>query len=240
MLVARSGWTARWAVLIVACSAAAAAVVGMLLRESAVRRSLPIVDAANDPAQFVPLAVAFSACAAVLWGYGRARPVALVMLVSGCLTGFGALFVGLESYVAPRAGGATAALDGVGAVAALLGFLVALILLPQVFPDGLLPGRGWRLVAWVSTVAVVASMLNIVVVSLLFGDQDWPWSLYAVVIAVAGLAGVVSLVVRWRGAARPVRRQILGFVIASAIPVAALLVTLLPSLWEADLEWLFM
>ncbi len=210
----------------------------MLLREHAARLSLPIVDPSNDPAQFVPLAVAFSACAAVLWGFGRGRPVGLVMLVSGCLTGFGGLCVGLESYVAPISDGTTAALDGVGGVAAELGLLAALILLPQVFPDGLLPGRGWRLVAWASTAAVVASTLNTMAAYLLVGDQDWPWSLQAVVIPVAGLVGVVSLVARWRGAGNSERRQILGFVVAYAIPVAALLVTLLPPLWDANLNWL--
>ena len=51
---------------------------------------------------------------------------------------------------------------------------------------------------------------------------------------------MVSLVVRWRGAARPERRQILGFVLRRAIPVAALLVTLLPPLWDANLDWLLM
>ncbi|HEY7813977.1 MAG TPA: ATP-binding protein, partial [Nakamurella sp.] len=80
----------------------------------------------------------------------------------------------------------------------------------------------------------------LLVAYLLVGDQEWPWSLQAVVIAVAGLVSVVSLVVRWRGASGPGRRQILGFVVASAIPVAALLVTLLPPLWDANLDWLLM
>ena len=212
----------------------------MLLREFAVRHSLPIVDAADDPAQFVPLAVTFSACAAVLWGYGRARPVGSVMLVSGCLTGFGGLCVGLESFLAPTSGDVTAAMDGVGAVTAQLGILVALILLPQVFPDGVLRGRRWLVAAWVSTGAVVVSTLDLVVVGVLVGDEEWPWSVHAVVIAAAGLVGVVTLVVRWHGAARSARGQILGFVIASAIPVAALLVTLLPPLWDANVDWLLM
>ena len=230
----------RQVCVLIACGSAAAAVAGVLLRAAAMRRGLPVAEYANDPVQGLPLAVTFSVCGAILWGYPRARPVGRVMLVSGALTGFGGLCVGLESFVTPTPGTAIEAVDGIGGLAALLGVVVALVALPQVFPDGLLPGQSWRLLAWISVAVVVAAVLNLLVSSLLFPNQEWPWTVGSAVVIVTGLVSLVSLVVRWLRADAPLRRQILGFLLASAVPVAVLLAGLLPPWQDVQTDWVQM
>ncbi len=226
--------------LLVACLSVAAAVAGLVLREIAAARSLPLGDEGNNPLQVLPLAVTFSVCGAVLLGYGSARPVGAVMLVSGALTAAGGFGIGLGLVVASKSSSFSSALNVVGGLGIILGLLLALVGLPQVFPDGLLPGRGWGLVALASLGAVMLSVLNLVVVNLLVGDQDWPWSLFAGVVIGAGVAAVVTLVVRWLAATGPVRRQIVVFGVASAIPVLLLLAGLVPGLQDVDLDWVAM
>lgn len=111
------------------------------------------------------------------------------------------------------------------------------------FPDGRLPSRGWRWIAGaVVGIAVLCASLSALwpveyaaagvstahpinarapeLVSTLWGAVAHP------AYAVLQILWVVAIVVRWRGASRPVRRQLTWLLVAAALSVAALLVGL--------------
>jgi signal transduction histidine kinase len=112
------------------------------------------------------------------------------------------------------------------------------VLVPLTFPDGRLPSPRWRWLVVVAAGLIVASALasGFLTPTLAPVDgQAWP-NPYALALAdrpsaVPGLVGLAtlaaavaaatSLVVRWRGADRPVRRQILWVVLALLVMVLA-------------------
>ena len=105
------------------------------------------------------------------------------------------------------------------------------------FPDGHLPGRGWRYVAW--TIGLTAPIFVLEVDSgtepvsqgLPLGYLDftlpqglqWLWTLSEVRTVAALAAGVVSLLVRYRRAEEAQRRQLLWLLLAGVVVVAAVL-----------------
>ncbi len=220
----------------VAVVSAAAVLVGIVLRGVALRRSLDLGDAPSMLLP-IPLALSFSVCGAFLWGFRGARPVAKLMLVTGAITAVGVLGQGLQGLVS----GPGSVVAELGSVVATIGLVVPLVLLPQVFPDGLLPGRRWTVVAWMSTGVAVGSIVAVVIVDAVgAGDQEWLWSAMGVAITCGALAGVVSLAVRWQSASETLKRQILGFALVSMIPVMLLGVSLLPGLQGLDTDWVTM
>jgi len=123
-------------------------------------------------------------------------------------------------------------------------FVLMLIVLPQIFPDGLLPGPGWVAVLVASPVVQVPTVVywarleyiydivwwgngrkdgvfteyeDIVVI-----PQTWEVVLWNAPLCVAGLVAAATLLVRWRRGTRLVRQQI-GWLAAAGLTTAVLI-----------------
>ena len=122
-----------------------------------------------------------------------------------------------------------------------LGWLIALVAVPVVFPDGRLPGPRWRWLAWCAAAAVTflflgnvldphaqenrlvhwQSPLGVPVRDAGAADAITAAGILLLVIAVAG--AVAGLITRWRRGGPLVRQQLLLFALA-ACPPALLLI----------------
>ena len=105
------------------------------------------------------------------------------------------------------------------------------------FPDGHLPSRRWRPVAW--TVVITAPLFVMEMVGdptpvsagfprgyltlSAYHSLDWLWTLSEVRVLAALAIGVVALVLRYRHADETGRRQLLWLLLAAVIVVAAVL-----------------
>ena len=116
-----------------------------------------------------------------------------------------------------------------------------LIVLPQVFPDGLLPGRGWVAVLVASLVVQVPTVVYSAHFEYLYDlvrweDEKWVRAHYGVDLVmpqtaevvlwnsplwVAGLVAMATLLVRWRRGSTLVRQQI-GWLVAAGLITAVL------------------
>ena len=138
--------------------------------------------------------------------------VGWILLADGLLWTFGAVLDSYRVYGLARPGsvpfsGAVHALGQWLWVPAVGLFAVYLILL---FPDGRLPSRRWRPLAWFSGAVMVLLSAGI---GKPFGLEQYPWVSDAVPVVLALLplcilASAVSLVLRYRGAGTEVREQI--------------------------------
>lgn len=122
---------------------------------------------------------------------------------------------------------------------------VAYGLLPLVlllFPDGRLPSRSWRPVAWCAVVAMATTAVSVAVDPTLLVDRSAPPEpSLTIVLAQVGLVGVilstaaavVSLVVRWRRATGDTRQQLKWLGLGAAfIPVGLVAqAALVPGVW---------
>jgi two-component system NarL family sensor kinase len=187
--------------------------------------------------EVLPGTIIFSVAGAVLLAYPKARAVGIVLLACGCVGSLYLLMCGfwyLSTYGAvPYGPLLTAAINTLGTAF----FILSLVALPQVFPDGLLPGRRWIVVLVVSlaiqipTVALTTlreytadlpymepSAQNMVVPSAL------ELALWNMPLFVGGLIGVLSLLVRWRHGSTLIRQQIAWLGAASLITIVMLIV----------------
>jgi hypothetical protein len=138
--------------------------------------------------------------------------VGWILLADGLLWTFGAVLDSYRVYGLARPGsvpfsGAVHALGQWLWVPAVGLFAVYLILL---FPDGRLPSRRWRPLAWFSGAVMVLLSAGI---GKPFGLEQYPWVSYALPVVLALLplcilASAVSLVLRYRRAGTEVREQI--------------------------------
>ena len=189
-----------------------------------------------------PVIAAVIALADVTTG---ARRLGRVMLVSGVAAAFAALCTALALVLPPDAT-STAVLVQLQGLLWVPGFFPLITLVPLLYPDGLLPGRGWRLAALSSVVGVALLSVGICLYPEPFAGRvpvEKPVTSEAVALALtvpgallvapAVLAGLGALVVRLRSARGVARRQV-GVL---AVPAALLLaVTLaqgaIPSPWD--------
>jgi hypothetical protein len=124
------------------------------------------------------------------------------------------------------------------------GFGIILVFLPLRFPDGHLPSRRWRTVAWLGglSIGLICVLTSIVLwpergPALLqlegFGGEveewrsaisEWVLQLGGPMLLVAGLGAVISLFVRFRRARGDERQQIKWFASAAALTLAWILV----------------
>ena len=138
--------------------------------------------------------------------------VGWILLADGLLWTFGSLLDSYRVYGLARPGsvpfsGAVHALGQWLWVPAVGLFAVYLILL---FPDGMLPSRRWRPLAWFSGAVMVLLSASI---GKPFGLEQYPWvrDAFPVVLALLPLcilASAASLVLRYRRAGTEVREQI--------------------------------
>ena len=211
----------------VACSVVATAVVltggvwslapaPQVLVDAAVGTGFPVIAAVIARADVVP----------------GARALGRVMLVSGVAAALAALCTAL-ALVLPADGAATPLLVQLQGWLWVPGFFPLLTLVPLLYPDGLLPGHGWRLAALSAVVGIVLLSVGVGLYPEPFAGRvpvDKPVTAEAVarvltpcgavLVAPAVLAGLASLAVRWRGSRGVARRQV-GVLLAPAALVLA-------------------
>jgi len=231
--------------LVLAVLAAVASVVAALVVLTGDVWSYPpapqlLVDAAVGLG--FPVIAAVIAIADVTAG---ARTLGRVMLVSGVAAAFTALCTALALVLPPDAT-STAVLVQLQALLWVPGFFPLITLVPMLYPDGLLPGRVWRLAASGATWGVVLLSVGMCLYPEPFAGPvpvEKPVTSEALALAFtlpgallvvpAVLAGLAALVVRFRSSHGVARRQV-GVLV---VPAALLLVVTLaqgaiPSPWD--------
>ena len=92
--------------------------------------------------------------------------------------------------------------------------------LPQLYPDGPLPGRLWKVLLGVAAGLVVVATLQYAYNFPTIDDQV-EWYFWSTVVGLGELIALASLLVRWRRGSRLLRRQIVGFATVTIIMIAA-------------------
>jgi signal transduction histidine kinase len=232
--------TLAWVGGAAASVSVAAAVVAVALLTATDSWTLP--SATNAPVDAaVALAYPVMGALVVLRGRGS-RAAGLVMLAAGLASAVTVLAAALASSAETATLAARIAAQVAG-TAWVPGFLPLITLLPLAFPDGLLPGRPWRVLAWASAAGIALATVAVslypepvqgrvrldeVVVSEPAASLLMP---VAVVLLVAGgIGGLANLVLRLVRARGLVRRQVVVLLGAAAVLLAdVLLQPYLPS-----------
>ncbi|HET9561520.1 MAG TPA: sensor histidine kinase [Propionibacteriaceae bacterium] len=171
--------------------------------------------------ELLPAAIAFSIGGAVLLRYRKARWPAGALLICGLLAGLALLFAGLWWDAMMVAGALAQPLFLANGIATDLLLGLSLTVLPQLYPDGPLPGRLWKVLLGVSAgLVMIATLMNV---------YDFPtvnnlyqWYFWSTVVGLGWLIALASLIVRWRRGNALLRRQIVGFATVSVIMIAVL------------------
>jgi hypothetical protein len=171
--------------------------------------------------ELLPAAIAFSIGGAVLLRYRKARWPATVLLICGLLAGLALLFAGLWWDAMLVSGPLAEPMFLANGIATDLLLGLSLTVLPQLYPDGPLPGRLWKVLLGVSAgLALVATFKN---------QYNFPTVLdlaeryfWSTVLGLGWLIALASLIVRWRRGTALLRRQIVGFAAVMAIMIAVL------------------
>ena len=227
LVVARSRSSALVVRFGLAGVAMASAIVGWVLFGDTDPSLWEVGDGGYWPVrELMPAAVAFSIGGAVLLGYRKARWPAGVLLICGLLAGLALLLAGLWRDGMLKHGGCIGS-SGFDANPLLIANEVAtdlfmglsLTVLPQLYPDGPLPGRLWKVLLGVSTGLVAIAALRNTYDSPTINDQveSYFWS---TVVGVGWLIALASLSVRWHRGGRLLRRQIVGFATVTVIMIA--------------------
>ena len=169
-----------------------------------------------------------------------AHPVAWLMLVGSATWGLGeSLIAAAVIGVGRDPGSSTHALLGVlGSAGRGLGWLLLILALPLVFPDGRAPNR-WstRLVAGCVAAFTMASLFAPVPLEDRLADTVNPWGLPAADLVALGavaasfvalVVAVLSLLRKWRRGGELVRQQIIVFAAAFGLPLLVLPVVATP------------
>jgi hypothetical protein len=169
--------------------------------------------------ELMPAAIAFSIGGAVLLGYRKARGPAGVLLICGLLAGLSLLFAGLWWASMMVHGPLAEPLGRACRMALDLLMGLSLTILPQLYPDGPLPGRLWKILLGVSG--------GLIVIATLANQYDFPtaydlyeWYFWSTIIGLGWLIALASLIVRWGRGTALLRRQIVGFAAVMAIMIA--------------------
>lgn len=171
--------------------------------------------------ELLPAAIAFSIGGAVLLGYHKARWPAGVLLICGLLAGLALLFAGLWwDRLLQHAGLINGSLYVANGVATGLFIGLSLAVLPQLYPDGPLPGRLWKVLLGVAAGLVVVATLQYAYNFPTIDDQV-EWYFWSTVVGLGELIALASLLVRWLRGSRLLRRQIVGFATVTIIMIAA-------------------
>jgi hypothetical protein len=193
-------------------------------------------------------AVSFPVVGALIATHRPRNPIGWLFCAVGI---FQALLIGVDQYssyalrTAPGTvpGGPLASWVGHWVWAPSVGLLFTFVLL--LFPDGRLPSRRWRPVAWLSALSIVLTcglyavllwplraVIDVDPVRLLEGGQAIALNLAFPFMVLCGLACVGALAVRFRRARGIERQQLKWFLFASAITVVGVgLSELVSRLW---------
>jgi signal transduction histidine kinase len=171
--------------------------------------------------ELLPAAIVFSIGGAVLLRYPKARWPAGTLLLCGLLAGLALLFAGLWWDSMMVHGALALPLFLANGIATDLFIGLSLTVLPQLYPDGPLPGRLWRILLGVSAGLVVIATLknqyNFPTISNLAEFYFW-----STVVGLGWLIALSSLIVRWRRGDALLRRQTVGFAAVTVIMIAVL------------------
>src|SRR6476646_2451867 len=157
--------------------------------------------------ELMSAAVAFSIGGAALLGYRKARWPAGILLICGLLAGFALLFAGLWWNRMLKHGGFydSDPLFIANGVATDLLLGLSLTVLPQLYPDGPLPGRQWKVLLGVSAgLVVIAAIANSYDFQTIDGLVEWYF--WSTVVGLGWLIALASLIVRWRRGSALLRR----------------------------------
>jgi signal transduction histidine kinase len=191
---------------------------------------------------FTPLLLAFAVVGAIVASHRPANPIGWLFLAEGL--GF-AVGVATDTFArhAIRAGAAPSSVawaDWLGAICGELGFLFVLAIL--LFPDGRLPSRRWRVVAWLiiageallvlmavtssAALRIQISAVRVSPVRLIPDSVAYPVvNVVQTAFLPLSVAAAVGLVVRYRRATPDVRHQIKWVAYASLLTAIALLIS---------------
>jgi hypothetical protein len=171
--------------------------------------------------ELLPAAVAFSIGGAVLLRHRKARWPAGILLICGLLAGLALLSAGLWWDAMLVHGPLAEPMFLANGIATDLLLGLSLTVLPQLYPDGPLPGRLWKVLLGVSAGLVVIATFKLA--------YDFPtvnnlyeWYFWSNVVTLGWLIALASLIVRWRRGTTLLRRQIVGFAAVMAIMIAVL------------------
>jgi hypothetical protein len=174
--------------------------------------------------ELMSAAIAFSIGGAALLGYRKARWPAWTLLICGLLAGLALLFAGLWWDTILKYGGFAEPLWIANGIATDLLLGLSLTVLPQLYPDGPLPGRLWKVLLGVSAGLVVTatrtSEYNFLNIS--NPAESYFWS---TLISLGWLIALASLIVRWRRGTALLRRQIVGFTTVTVVMIAVFFVS---------------
>ncbi len=175
--------------------------------------------------ELMSAAIAFSIGGAVLLGYRKARWPAGTLLICGLLAGIALLFAGLWWHRMLKHGGSIPdPLLIANGVATDLFIGLSLTVLPQLYPDGPLAGRLWKVLLVVSAgLVVIATLMNEYNFPTIYDlAESYFWS---TVVSLGWLIALASLLVRWLRGAALLRRQIVGFATVTVIMIAVFFVS---------------
>ncbi|HET9650436.1 MAG TPA: sensor histidine kinase [Microlunatus sp.] len=168
--------------------------------------------------ELLSAAVAFSIGGAALLGYRQARWPAAALVICGLLAGCAVLFAGLwlqAAFAFGRLSDTAHLLFIANGVVTDLFIGLSLIVLIQIFPDGPLPGRVWRVLLGVSAGLVAMAAINN---QSDYGIFGWYWAfLSPALFTVTWLITLSSLVIRWRRGSGLLRAQTAGFAAVALI-----------------------
>jgi hypothetical protein len=174
--------------------------------------------------ELMSAAIAFSIGGAALLGYRKARWPAWTLLICGLLAGLAMLFAGLWWDTIFKYGGFAEPLWIANHIATDLLLGLSLTVLPQLYPDGPLPGRLWKILLGVSAGLVVTatrtSEYNFLTISNLAESYFW-----SILVSLGWLVALASLIVRWRRGTAMLRRQIVGFTTVTVVMIAVFFVS---------------
>jgi signal transduction histidine kinase len=208
-----------WLLLGLSVVVAGAACAGVVMFD-VTRSRVPYPAWTLGPA--VPEAIAFTIAGGVLLRYPMARWIGGVLFGCGAASSWVVFFGGLEAWSVLREWPLERTFELVSSLGIAPGLFGAWILVPQVFPDGPLPGRVWRPLFRASVLAIGVCAVLLLVIGLAPSLDEWIWDVPFSLVALAGVAtSLVSLAVRWRRGTRLMRRQI-SWLCACAVAMVAL------------------
>jgi hypothetical protein len=180
--------------------------------------------------------VAFAVIGTIVATRRSRNPVGWFLSVGALLWALGVLSSGLYWHIAFGRLDPPAAADymaWLGTWIFLPAFVLLLSLVPLLFPTGAPPGPRWRVVAWTATVAGGVAVLSNALAPGPLDRADFPWvdnpfgvqglglrtlaDVSFAAVAVTALAGVVSVVVRYRRARGIERLQLRWLVMAVCV-----------------------